>query len=612
MVREFTTISQLCRSQVFQTLGQEADLLGRREFRSEKMNQLPQKASDFAHPMVKVNHRICAELFLNRKELCFSRAHCLVRLRRGNTLPKCLLCLSCSKTKPTNHSRPLMKEGVHYRRARWRNGNTLSLHVEVQGSCLAAGDCVREATVAKQLDHQEEPDSIPGRFTPDFRKWKWCRTMPLVNGFVGGLPFPPPFHSGAAPHSPYFTRIGHLLCHTVCNRVMGLIFSRPVVLRQGDARSATMPRTCVTLCWDPLNTYSEGSIQIWRLWRQSLVCFALCRGERRVSELRKFCVDGVSLGTGLRWCVTERGRVSGAAEGLPVLCLSDDELCWWPHTKPYRSRQRWKIWARIGPVKVSRQTPASRYWPDIILQNRAYANTDRRLTDSVGPAMAGCRYDAGPATVGVVTMPGLRLGIATMPAMRRLDVATMPGLQRHDLGRLYKYAFLSCSSCLPDSPCRGEHQRLANAMELGEEFAVLSSSFRNLLSRWLREYSVSCVAQLCQPGQFSHHHLVSKQLRVHSRSSANGLVRPAPQRRPLRIPWWIVSSGVGVVISRQRNSKAVSSGSTLHRQWPGLAPTASCRYARSEVTHLVSPLTHSDALAASPHPHRLSRKTQEL
>ncbi|KAJ8869822.1 hypothetical protein PR048_028831 [Dryococelus australis] len=34
------------------------------------------------------------------------------------------------------------------------------------------------------------------------------RTMPLIGGFFRGLPFPPPLHSGASPHSPRFTLIG--------------------------------------------------------------------------------------------------------------------------------------------------------------------------------------------------------------------------------------------------------------------------------------------------------------------------------------------------------------------------------------------------------------------
>ncbi|KAJ8891420.1 hypothetical protein PR048_003948 [Dryococelus australis] len=34
--------------------------------------------------------------------------------------------------------------------------------------------------------HQGEPSSIPGQVTPDFRKWKSCRTMPLVRRFSRG------------------------------------------------------------------------------------------------------------------------------------------------------------------------------------------------------------------------------------------------------------------------------------------------------------------------------------------------------------------------------------------------------------------------------------------
>ncbi|KAJ8877046.1 hypothetical protein PR048_021498 [Dryococelus australis] len=38
--------------------------------------------------------------------------------------------------------------------------------------------------------------------SPVFRMWESCRTMPLVGGFSRDLPFPPPFHAGAAPYSP--------------------------------------------------------------------------------------------------------------------------------------------------------------------------------------------------------------------------------------------------------------------------------------------------------------------------------------------------------------------------------------------------------------------------
>ncbi|KAJ8865951.1 hypothetical protein PR048_033474 [Dryococelus australis] len=65
--------------------------------------------------------------------------------------------------------------------------------------------------IAGKSSHQGEPDSIPGRITPDFRKWGSWRTIPLVGGFfLGDLPFPPPLHSGVAPHSHRFTLIGSL------------------------------------------------------------------------------------------------------------------------------------------------------------------------------------------------------------------------------------------------------------------------------------------------------------------------------------------------------------------------------------------------------------------
>ncbi|KAJ8869671.1 hypothetical protein PR048_028664 [Dryococelus australis] len=47
--------------------------------------------------------------------------------------------------------------------------------------------------------HQDDPGSIPGRATPDFRMWESRRTMPLVGGPSRGSPVSPPLHSGAAP-----------------------------------------------------------------------------------------------------------------------------------------------------------------------------------------------------------------------------------------------------------------------------------------------------------------------------------------------------------------------------------------------------------------------------
>ncbi|KAJ8865950.1 hypothetical protein PR048_033473 [Dryococelus australis] len=49
------------------------------------------------------------------------------------------------------------------------------------------------------------PGSIPGWVTPGLSRVG----TELVGGFsLGSLPFPPPFHSGAAPYSPHFTLIG--------------------------------------------------------------------------------------------------------------------------------------------------------------------------------------------------------------------------------------------------------------------------------------------------------------------------------------------------------------------------------------------------------------------
>ncbi|KAJ8889651.1 hypothetical protein PR048_009151 [Dryococelus australis] len=53
--------------------------------------------------------------------------------------------------------------------------------------------------------HQGEPGSIPGRLTADYRRLESCRTMPLVGGFLGDLPFSPLLYSGACPCSPHFT-----------------------------------------------------------------------------------------------------------------------------------------------------------------------------------------------------------------------------------------------------------------------------------------------------------------------------------------------------------------------------------------------------------------------
>ncbi|KAJ8889799.1 hypothetical protein PR048_009303 [Dryococelus australis] len=61
----------------------------------------------------------------------------------------------------------------------------------------------RVATCIKlELKNKKCLGSISGQVTLDFRMWESCQAMPLVSGFSWNLPFPPPFHSGAAPYSP--------------------------------------------------------------------------------------------------------------------------------------------------------------------------------------------------------------------------------------------------------------------------------------------------------------------------------------------------------------------------------------------------------------------------
>ncbi|KAJ8894612.1 hypothetical protein PR048_007276 [Dryococelus australis] len=68
----------------------------------------------------------------------------------------------------------------------WAAGNP-----EVRGFVGRNND--EERSVSLLASHQGEPGSIPGRFTPDFRKWESCRTKPLVGEFSRGPPaFPAP------------------------------------------------------------------------------------------------------------------------------------------------------------------------------------------------------------------------------------------------------------------------------------------------------------------------------------------------------------------------------------------------------------------------------------
>ncbi|KAJ8873417.1 hypothetical protein PR048_024233 [Dryococelus australis] len=67
---------------------------------------------------------------------------------------------------------------------------------------------IRYKMVRLLVSHQNESGSIPGRVTPDCRKWESSRTIPLVGGFSRRSPVSPPLHSDAAPFSPHYTLIG--------------------------------------------------------------------------------------------------------------------------------------------------------------------------------------------------------------------------------------------------------------------------------------------------------------------------------------------------------------------------------------------------------------------
>ncbi|KAJ8872576.1 hypothetical protein PR048_026182 [Dryococelus australis] len=66
----------------------------------------------------------------------------------------------------------------------------------------------RTPAVRLLASHQGDPGLTSGRFTPDFRRWESCRTMPLDGGLSRDLPFTLPFHSVAALYSTHSTLIG--------------------------------------------------------------------------------------------------------------------------------------------------------------------------------------------------------------------------------------------------------------------------------------------------------------------------------------------------------------------------------------------------------------------
>ncbi|KAJ8879090.1 hypothetical protein PR048_019696 [Dryococelus australis] len=67
---------------------------------------------------------------------------------------------------------------------------TITKPLEIRGS-LRGSHCGLMMSIRLLTSHRVEPGSIPGRVTPDFRMWKSCMAMPLVDGFSRGYPVSP-------------------------------------------------------------------------------------------------------------------------------------------------------------------------------------------------------------------------------------------------------------------------------------------------------------------------------------------------------------------------------------------------------------------------------------
>ncbi|KAJ8867421.1 hypothetical protein PR048_031222 [Dryococelus australis] len=85
--------------------------------------------------------------------------------------------------------------------AKWLTLNYNAFRMQMRG---------RGGVVARLLtSHRGEPGSIPaGSRSRNLRMRESWRTIPLVGGFLGDLPFTPPLLSGVAPYSLRFTLIG--------------------------------------------------------------------------------------------------------------------------------------------------------------------------------------------------------------------------------------------------------------------------------------------------------------------------------------------------------------------------------------------------------------------
>ncbi|KAJ8883817.1 hypothetical protein PR048_015672 [Dryococelus australis] len=71
-----------------------------------------------------------------------------------------------------------------------REGKAISSISDGDNYVEIFADSAMTCAISTLASHQSEPGTIPGRFTPDFRKWESCRTIPLVGGFSPPPKFP--------------------------------------------------------------------------------------------------------------------------------------------------------------------------------------------------------------------------------------------------------------------------------------------------------------------------------------------------------------------------------------------------------------------------------------
>ncbi|KAJ8890126.1 hypothetical protein PR048_009633, partial [Dryococelus australis] len=124
------------------------------------------------------------------------------------------------------------------------------------------------------------PTPSSPRIVTDFRTWEFCRTMPLVDGFLGDLPFPPFFHSDAAPYS-------YCVTHTSSHDID--VKSRPTLAIRGKLSTSESPAQDLLVCtvciiplgcmlhWKPLYVYLKPRLKLE--WKSSVKFFARSRTE---------------------------------------------------------------------------------------------------------------------------------------------------------------------------------------------------------------------------------------------------------------------------------------------------------------------------------------------